>query len=177
MSRMKATVENVETLATEKGIENWEFRSFLKFNDRLSDDELDKLVADITRCVWTEIDCTTCANCCKTLQPSFSEEDQRRIAGKLGLSVEQFKQHYLQVTNEEGESVWQIKQSPCPFLENNKCTIYKDRPKNCRQYPYLYDPNFSSRTTMMVERTYTCPIVFEVFEELKAHLRFRTKKS
>jgi len=174
---MKPTAENIEALATEKGIENWDFRSFLKFNDKLSDAKLDKLVADITHRVWATIDCTACANCCKTLQPSFTEEDQQRIAGKLGLSVEQFRQNYLELTTDDGESVWQIRQSPCPFLENNKCTIYDDRPKNCRDYPYLYDPEFSSRTTMMIERTYTCPIVFEVFEELKTHLNFRTKKS
>jgi hypothetical protein len=48
MSRMKPTAENIETLATEKGIENWDFRTFLKRNCRLSDKKLDELVADIT---------------------------------------------------------------------------------------------------------------------------------
>jgi uncharacterized protein len=174
---MKPPAENIEALATEKGIENWDFRSFLKCNDKLSNKKLDKLVADISRRVWATIDCTACANCCKTLHPAFSDQDQRIIAEKLGLSVEQFRQNYLELTTDDGESVWQIRRSPCPFLENNKCTIYEDRPKNCREYPYLYDPEFSSRTLEMIERTYTCPIVFEVIEELKAHLNFRTKKS
>jgi hypothetical protein len=174
---MKATAKNIETLATEKGIENWDFRSFLKFYDKLSDDKLDKLVADITRRVWATIDCTTCANCCKTLHPEFSDQDQQVVAEKLGISVEQFREKYLELTTDDGESVWQIRQSPCPFLENNKCTIYENRPKNCREYPYLYEPEFNYRTMCMVERTYACPIVFEVFEELKAHLNFNTKKS
>lgn len=174
---MKATAEDVESFATEKGIENWDFRTFLKCTDKLSDDKIDKLVADITRRVWAAIDCTACANCCKTLRPSFSQEDQRHISEKLGLSVEQFRQNYLELKNDDGKSVWQIKQSPCPFLENNKCTIYENRPNDCRQYPYLYEPEFNHRTLGMVERTYTCPIVFEVFEELKTHLNFRTKKS
>jgi Fe-S-cluster containining protein len=174
---MKPTAENIETLATEKGIENWDFRSFLKFYDKLSDDKLDKLVADITRRVWAEIDCTACANCCKTLHPEFSDKDQQIVAEKLGISVEQFREKYLELNTDDDESVWQIRQSPCPFLENNKCTIYENRPTDCRDYPYLYEPEFSSRTMGMVERTYTCPIVFEVFEELKAHLCFRPKKS
>ena len=174
---MKPTAENIETLATEKGIENWDFRSFLKFYDKLSDDKLDKLVADITRRVWAGIDCTACANCCKTLYPEFSDKDQQIVAEKFGMSVEQFREKYLELNTDDGESVWQIRQSPCPFLENNKCTIYEDRPNNCRDYTYIYEPEFSHRTMGMVERTYTCPIVFEVFEELKAHLHFRTKKS
>lgn len=174
---MKPNAENVEALATEKGIENWDFRSFLKFECDLSDKKLDKLVADITCRVWTAIDCTTCANCCKTLRPSFSQDDQQKLANKFGISVDQFRQKYLELKEDDGEAVWQINKSPCPFLENNKCTIYNDRPEDCRQYPYLDEPEFSRRTMGMVERTYTCPIVFEVFEELKAHLNFRTRKS
>jgi uncharacterized protein len=173
---MQSNPGNIEALATEKGIENWNFRTFLKGNCKLSDDQLDKLVGDITRGVWAMIDCTACANCCKTLRPEFSEQDQKHIAEQLGLSVEQFREKYLELNNDDGESVWQINQSPCPFLENNKCTIYENRPNDCRQYPYLYDPEFTSRTTGMIERTYTCPIVFEVFEELKAQLNFRAKE-
>jgi hypothetical protein len=36
-------------------------------------------------------------------------------------------------------------------------------------------PNFVSRTLGMVERTFTCPIVYEVVEELKESLGFPRK--
>lgn len=62
-----------------------------------------------------------------------------------------------------------------PFFVINKCTIYKDRPQNCRDYPYLYEPQFSYRTIDMIERTYTCPIVFNAIEELKEELEFDYK--
>jgi len=41
-----------------------------------------------------------------------------------------------------------------------------------RGYPYLHEPEFTSRTWGMIERTFTCPIVFQVMEELKRKLNF-----
>ncbi len=36
---------------------------------------LDRIVQDIHAEVFSEIDCTECANCCKTLGPLFTEAD------------------------------------------------------------------------------------------------------
>jgi hypothetical protein len=48
--------------------------------------------------------------------------------------------------------------------------VYEDRPADCNDYPHLFKPDFVSRTLMMVERTFTCPIVYEAMEELKKSL-------
>lgn len=36
----------------------------------------------------------------------------------------------------------------------------------------MYEPRFSYRTMGMIERTFTCPIVYNVMEELKEELEF-----
>ena len=43
---------------------------------------------------------------------------------------------------------------------------------DCRGYPYLDEPDFAFRTMAMIERTLTCPIVYEVMEELKREVGF-----
>jgi uncharacterized protein len=63
--------------------------------------------------------------------------------------------------------------TPCPFLKDNRCSVYEDRPADCSGYPYLYAPDFVFRTIGMIERTHTCPIVYQVMEDLKKSLGFR----
>lgn len=168
---MQSDYNDLEKLAKEKEDENWEFRSFLKFYDELSDDELDELVFRLASQYESEIECTNCGRCCKELKPTVSKEDQQRLADGLGITVKQLKDEYLEYDNDD-EPGWQMKDIPCPFLKNNKCIIYENRPDVCRGYPYLHKAGFSYRTRMMIERTFICPIVFNVMEELKKEIAF-----
>jgi uncharacterized protein len=165
---------HLRVLANEKEEENWKFRQFLK--QRYNSDELDVRVVEITRRVWAGIDCTTCANCCKEIQPSLSEEDMARLARRLGIDRQQFIQTYLEPTESGSGNPWKIRTRPCPFLKDDKCGVYEDRPDECRGYPYLDEPNFVSRTMGMIGRTFTCPIVFQVMEELKMAIGFSRRK-
>lgn len=172
---MTSIYENLEKLAAKKEDENWRFRSFLKWYDDLSDEELDSLVFKITGEVISAIDCTKRGRCCTQLKPTCSEQDQRRLAAGLSITVEQLKEQYLEYDNSDEEPGWRMNSSPCPFLKDKKCTIYNYRPDNCRDYPYLHEPEFASRTWGMIERTFTCPIVFQVMEQLKKELEFDAK--
>ena len=173
---MPLNYSDLEKRAKEKEEENWEFRGFLKFYDGMSDRQIDKLVFELTERIWSAIDCTECGRCCESLEPMVSKKDQQRLAERLEMTVEQLRERYLEYVDEDGEKGWCIKDSPCPFLRDKKCTVYDSRPENCREYPYLYEPDFNHRTWGMIERTFTCPIVFEVMEELKARLRFSKKR-
>ena len=172
---MQFKYENVESLAKEKEAENWDFRRFLKFYDGLSDDELDQLVFKIADEASSMIECTTCGRCCKELKPMLSHEDEKRLAVRLGLTVEQLREEYLQYSDTGDEQGWQMRASPCCFHRDKKCIVYEDRPQNCRDYPYLHESDFSSRTMGMIEWTFTCPIVFNVMEELKQALKFKRR--
>ncbi len=161
--------------ARRKEAENMEFRSFLKFQDRISDEELDRLVGQLTNEVWAEIDCQDCGRCCRELRPGMTDEEQVRLAGRAGMTVAEFRECYLVPDEEEPENL-QMKICPCPFLKDNRCTVYEDRPAECRDYPYLYESDFSYRTLSMIGRTFTCPIVYRVIEGLKKWFGFSLKE-
>lgn len=169
---MKFDFSDLEKLAAKKEDENWRFRSFLKFHDGMTDEELDSLVFKTADEIGFAVDCTQCGRCCEKLKPICSEEDQQRLATELSIAIEQLREQYLEYDKSDDEPGWRIKNSPCPFLRDKECTVYEHRPDNCRQYPYLHKPDFSYRTWAMIERTFTCPIVFQVMEELKEELNF-----
>jgi Fe-S-cluster containining protein len=166
----------IRELAQRKEDENWKFREFLKMRCDLEPEQIDQLVFETTRRVWAGIDCTACANCCRVVRPGFSEEEVDRLARRLGMERQQFIDAYLERTEAHDENPWQTRGTPCPFLEDNLCSVYEDRPAECSGYPYLYKPEFVTRTIAMIERTFDCPIVYEVMEHLKKSLRFPRRK-
>jgi len=156
----------------EKEDENRRFRQFLKTRCTLGLDEIDRRVFETTRRVWAGIDCTACANCCREMRPTFSEEEIDRVACHLGIERQQFIETYLERSESNSEKPWQPRAIPCPFLKDNLCSVYEERPAECSGYPYLYKPDFVFRTMGMIGRTFTCPIVYEVMVELKKALGF-----
>jgi len=165
----------IRTQAEKKEDENYRFRQFLKGKCKLEPGEIDERVFAATRRVWAGIDCTQCANCCREVHPTFSEEEVDRLARRFAMTRQQFIEAYLQRSEPDDDNPWTTRTKPCPFLKDNLCSVYEDRPADCSGYPYLYKPHFVSRTLGMIGRTFTCPIVYEVMEELKKSLGFRRR--
>jgi hypothetical protein len=90
----------VEQLAERKWEENVRLRSFLK-SGHLSDRDVDRRFRRLYEWVRTEIDCTACANCCKTLPIVVTRAEARRLAAVLEQSPKDFSENYLR-TSEEG---------------------------------------------------------------------------
>jgi len=172
LSGMNPDPAKVHHLAVLKEKENFGFRDFIKRRTELSPEEVDALVHELTDRVWAGIDCTACANCCKEVHPTVDEEDMQRLAARRRMSKEQLISEYLQANDDE-ENPWRTRKKPCPFLKGNRCSVYEDRPADCRKYPYLQEPDFVFRTLGMIERTFTCPIVYEVMERLKRATGYR----
>lgn len=170
---MRVDLVHIRELARHKEDENWRFRQFLKDECDLEPGEIDARVFEITRRVWAGIDCTACANCCRVVKPSFSEDEVDRLARRMGMDRSQFVENYLERSEAGSENPWQTRTTPCPFLKDNRCSVYEDRPADCSKYPYLYEPDFAFRTMAMIGRTFTCPIVYEVMEELRKSLGFK----
>jgi hypothetical protein len=173
---MAPDLVQIYVLAQAKEEENWEFRQFLKHQCRLGSSEIDKQVIATTKRIWAGIDCTQCANCCREVTPTFSEEEVNRLAVRLGMTRQKLIDAHLERAEDGDGNPWQTRTKPCPFLKNNRCSVYEDRPGDCRGYPYLDEPDFAFRTMGMIERTFTCPIVYEVMEELKPSLGFSRKR-
>jgi len=110
-------------------------------------------------------DCLTCANCCRSLGPRITDKDVDRISKMLKMKASELINKYLRI-DEDGDMVFQS--MPCPFLGNdNYCAIYESRPKACREYPHTDRKRFYQIYNLSIKNAYTCPIVFEVLEEIK----------
>ena len=115
--------------------------------------------------VSAKINCLECANCCRSLGPRITDKDIERIAKALRIKSIDVISKYLK-TDEDGDTVF--KKMPCPFLgSDNFCSIYEDRPKACREYPHTDRKRFFQLYNLSVKNAYTCPIVFEVMEEIR----------
>ncbi len=163
-------------LANEKADENYEFRQFLKHHRELSSAEVDRLVFGISEKVWKTIDCTTCGNCCREVSPLVNEVELERLACHQKMTHPEFASKFLKPSESGQEAPWTMRERPCPFLKANRCTVYEHRPGNCRDYPYLDKPDFTSRTLSMIGRLDVCPAVFEVWEQLKRATGFRPRR-
>jgi Fe-S-cluster containining protein len=111
------------------------------------------------------IDCLACANCCRSLGPRITDKDVERMAKALRMKQVDVISKYLRI-DEDKDMVFQT--MPCPFLgADNYCSIYENRPKACREYPHTDRKRFYQIYNLSIKNAYTCPIVYEVLEELK----------
>lgn len=115
--------------------------------------------------VFEEIDCLQCANCCKTTSPIFRDVDIERLSKRLKLSPAQFVDNYLQLDH-EGDYV--LQSSPCVFLlDDNKCSVYEDRPKACRDYPHTDRKKMHQILDLTLKNTKVCPAVVRIVEQIR----------
>jgi hypothetical protein len=158
-------------LGEKKRDENFRFRRFMK-----SRDHSDRILRRLGEQIQNQIDCTTCANCCREATTHVSERDIERLAKHLRISPEQFITEYTQEDEEEGgrNLKWQAG-SGCVFLDGNLCSVYDARPDICQRYPHIIRGNGSiaSRMWSFVDRASVCPIVYNSLEKWKDELNFR----
>lgn len=115
--------------------------------------------------VFAYTDCLECANCCKTTSPLFTDRDIERVAKAVRLKPTDFIAQYLKV-DEDGDYV--LQSSPCPFLDtDNYCSVYKDRPTACREYPHTNRKRMVQILDITYNNTLVCPAVLAITEELK----------
>jgi hypothetical protein len=55
-----------------------QFKSFLTKIEKKNPKNLDQLTAKLSPEVWAEVDCLSCANCCKSMTPTFTSKDIKR---------------------------------------------------------------------------------------------------
>jgi Fe-S-cluster containining protein len=162
--KIEVDIDTIRKLSKEKEEENQAFRSFLKSSD-IPPNRIDSVVQQLSKTIASRIDCQACGNCCKEILPVLKENDIINLARHLNLSINKFKKQYLVET--EMSDRYTFNTNPCPFLKGNNCTIHNFRPDDCRSYPHLHKKNFISRTISVIKNCSVCPIVFNVYENLK----------
>ena len=149
--------------------ENWRFRTYVKHSGRVGHGRVNSLARRFGQEAESQMDCLTCGACCRDNTVPVTANEGKRLAKRLGISLEEFKSTYLR-SELDGEPA--IEAQPCPFLKDNTCSVYEDRPKVCQGYPYV-GGDVPSRTIGIIERAETCPIIFDMLERLKDALGFR----
>ncbi|MCK6618275.1 MAG: YkgJ family cysteine cluster protein [Cyclobacteriaceae bacterium] len=115
--------------------------------------------------VFEQTDCLACANCCKTTSPIFYQNDIERAARSLRIKPGDFVTKYLRV-DEDNDFV--LQSTPCPFLlADNRCQIYTERPKACREYPHTNRKKIVQIMDLTYKNTLVCPAVLEMVERMK----------
>jgi uncharacterized protein len=159
-----AIVDDWRQNAEQHDEENYEFLRSMKV--RRYGFDPDKRSRELHAEVFQIVDCTRCANCCKTLKVRLDEEDVQRIAGHLGLPVDEFTKTYLVADDEDGP--YTVRQQPCLFLgADNRCTIYDVRPTVCRTYPHTDQKGRVFRTMSIANNALVCPAVYWIVEQMK----------
>lgn len=133
---------------------------------------LHQLVDTLEKEVWENVDCLSCANCCKTMSPTYTQADIKRIAKHLDLSIAEFTKKYLR-KDRVGDMM--NKTEPCQFLnlEDNKCSIYEVRPLDCSGFPHLRKRKMVDYLHVHQQNIESCPATYKLVEMMQESLGIR----
>jgi len=145
-------------------------RRFLSKLEKNAPRSLDKEIALLEKEVWKETDCLSCANCCKTMTPTFTKKDLKRISAHFNMTVEAFKKKWLR-KERGGDKDWLNKVEPCQFLnlKDHMCTIYEIRPADCAGFQHL-SKKFKDFVHINKQNVEYCPATFRLVEKMKESL-------
>jgi Fe-S-cluster containining protein len=100
--------------------------------------------------------CQCSGKCCRNRdgyeRVYVSLEERRRLAKRLHMSLSAFTRRYCLPA--EGEWSLGSKEDACVFLTGGACSVYEDRPLQCRTWPF-WPENMNQRT--WAEVTAFCP--------------------
>lgn len=151
-------------------LKNWEKKSkerqkiYKQYLQRANKNTVLRQLPGFHEEAFDKVDCLQCANCCKNFSPRFKTPDIKRISKLLRLRESDFIETYLKV-DEDGDYV--ANTAPCPFLgADNYCSIYEDRPSDCRRFPYTDEDVIIKRQPLTLKNSSFCPITYFVLEKL-----------
>lgn len=130
---------------------------------------LDKIALRADMDMWQETDCLSCANCCKTMSPTYTPSDLKRIAEHFDMSVDEFKAKWLY---KDRNNDWLNKKQPCQFLNlaDNKCSIYPIRPKDCAGFPHHTKKKMVDYVHVYKQNIEYCPATYRWVEKMKERI-------
>ncbi len=141
------------------------FRSFLTRLEKNVPRGLDNKVTIADKKVWEQIDCLSCANCCKTMSPTYTKKDIKRIAKHLDMTENAFREKWL-YKDRSGD--WMNKKQPCQFLDlkTNMCSIYAVRPRDCAGFPHHTKRKMTDYMHIYKQNVEYCPATYSLVEKI-----------
>jgi uncharacterized protein len=112
---------------------------------------------------WAKTDCLDCANCCKTMSPTYTKKDITRISKFLGMTARTFTEKWL-YKDRTGD--WMNKKQPCQFLDlkTNMCNVYEVRPRDCAGFPYHGTKSIRDYGHVFKQNVEFCPATYRLVE-------------
>lgn len=150
------------------------FRRFITHTEKKLNDTHNELFDHTEQEVWQEIDCLSCANCCKVMSPTYTREDIERISAHLNMTPAQMKRKWLYYDKKSRD--WMNVSTPCQFLDlkTNKCTIYEVRPADCAGFPHLAKKPLKDYFYIHKQNIEYCPATYRMIEKLKKFAEEKT---
>ncbi len=141
-------------------------RNFVTRTENKPPHNLEVLAEEKDKEVWAQIDCVSCANCCKVMSPTYTFQDIKRISNHLGMRPKDFKEKWLYLDKKEND--WMNKSRPCQFLDlkTNMCTIYEVRPADCAGFPHLTRMPLTDYMHVHKQNIEYCPATMLFVEKL-----------
>lgn len=136
---------------------------------------LDKLAEKIEPEVWKEVDCLTCSNCCRSMTPTFTDADVKRIAAHFSQTPDGFRKKWL-YKDRGGD--WMNTKTPCQFLDlkTNMCSIYEIRPADCAGFPHLSKKKMTDYIHVHKQNLEYCPATYKMVEKMQVLLSTHAQK-
>lgn len=96
--------------------------------------------------------------CCRDLNQALTPYDILRLKRSLGISSQAFIRQYTSLHHgpESGLPILTFKPNPatglqCPFVTQDGCSVYADRPGSCRLYPLARAISRSRKTNLITQ--------------------------
>jgi len=155
----------IRRLGASRSGENLEFRRYLAAHHHPIE-PFQILAGEIAR----QIDCTSCANCCRYSVVTVTRAEIETIARSLDLSPDEVTRTYT-APDPDAPAMRILKSTAdgCIFLRGNLCTVYRARPKACRDFPHVAVGTHSlgGRISSLCRWASLCPIVYNALEGYK----------
>jgi len=150
-----------------------QYRRFLSKVEANPPQNLDIIAEVLDKEVWREIDCLACSNCCRSMTPTYTFQDLKRISTHFRMNIKSFKEKWLY---KDKKGAWMNRFLPCQFLDlnTNKCSIYAIRPADCAGFPYLTKKKTVDYIHVHKQNIQFCPATFRFIEKLMNNIKVNT---
>lgn len=159
-------LDQIRHLAAQRHDDFEVMRYLLELDDERTDEEIDALAERIAAPIIAAIDCTECANCCRSLDVYLTPSDAERLANGINIPLDEVSTRYIDRDSAAQVDEWgRFRARPCAFLHGRLCTVYDHRPESCRLYP-AFTPDFRWTLADTIAGAGLCPIIYNVLSAL-----------
>ena len=165
-----AITVNLKSFRQQVGRSSRRMRNFLTRLEKKAPRGLQHIAAEADKGAWKQTDCLHCANCCKTMSPTYTRSDIRRISAHLGMTDAAFRKKWL-YKDKTGD--WMNVKQPCQFLDlkTNMCGIYAVRPRDCAGFPHHHKKMNADYMHVYKQNIEYCPATFRLVEGLMERVK------